>query len=197
MEILHFTPEKELIEQLRYTTTLTDKSMYLYKDAKITIEDMPIEDFLPTQMYVMKDHLETQRNIRRELLNKNYDTFKLMGGITLRKSGIETTMIPPIVEEDDEFGPCLLDGTHRAYLARQLGMKTLGVVYVSGVLNEIPMIALPNRWGDIAEYSVIPDSSQKKRRRNLAGSKYDYYRDFSAITGVGKDPRSEMVLQGV
>lgn len=67
------------------------------------------------------------------------------------------------------------------------------MIHVSNVLKDRPMIALPNKWDEIVEYDLIPeDKTKKKRYRDLPGDKYDYYRDFSNITGIGKDPRSAL-----
>jgi hypothetical protein len=195
MEIINFTPAGQLIEKVRKTTMLNDKTIYPYMDSKISIEDMPIEDFLPTQLYILKDHLEVQKALRESLLAKGHDTLRLYGSIVLKNSGISIGMMPPIVEEDHEFGPCLLDGTHRAYLAKQLGMKSLKVLRICDIPKDLPMIALPNRWDEVIEYDIIPtDKSKKKRYRDLP-NKYSYYRDFSEITGVGKDPRSELTME--
>lgn len=194
MEIVHFTPPEQLIEQVRDTTMLTDKSVFPYKNADICVEDISIDEFLPTQLYVLKEHLEVQRQLRETFLYKGCDTLRLYGAVLLRSARGSTVMMPPIVEDDCEFGPCLLDGTHRAYLARQLGFKSLGVIHVYGVSKDTPMIPLPNRWDEIIEYDEIPtDKSKKKRYRNLP-DKYSYYRDFSEITGIGKDPRSRMTV---
>jgi hypothetical protein len=197
MEIVNFTPTDQLIEQVRNTTMLTDKSIYPYKDADISVKEMSIDDFLPTQLYILKDHLETQKELRQSILDKGHDTLRLYGSVMLKNAGVLIGMMPPIVENDYEFGPCLLDGTHRAYLARQLGLKSLGVLYISGVLRETPMIALPNQWNELIEYDTIPtDKSKKKRYRNLP-DKYNYYRDFSGITGTGKDSRSIMNVERI
>lgn len=194
MEIINFMPTNQLIERVRKTTMLNDKSAYPYINADISIEDMPIDNFLPTQLYILKDHLEIQKELRQSLLEKGHDTLRLYGSILLKNAGISIGMMPPIVEDDYEFGPCLLDGTHRAYLARQLGMKSLSVLRICGVPKDMPMIPLPNQWNEIVEYDIIPtDKSKKKRYRDLP-NKYDYYRDFSEITGIGKDPRSEMII---
>lgn len=193
MEILRFTSSEQLIEQVRNTTMLTDKTIHPYKNAIIRLEEMPIDDILPTQLYILNDHLETQKNLRYELLEKGHDTLRLFGSVILRSVDMTVGMMPPVVEDDHEFGPCLLDGTHRAYLARQLGMRTLGVLHVSEVSKDIPMIAFPNQWDEIVEYDEIPvEKSKKKYYRSLPKDKYQYYRDFSEITGIGKDPRSEM-----
>lgn len=195
MEIINFMPTNQLIERVRKTTMLNDKSAYPYINADISIEDMPIDDFLPTQLYILKDHLEIQKELRQSLLEKGHDTLRLYGSILLKNTGISIGMMPPIVEDDYEFGPCLLDGTHRAYLARQLGMKSLSVLRICGVSKDMPMIPLPNQWNEIVEYDVIPtDKSKKKRYRDLQ-NKYNYYRDFSEITSIGKDPRSEMIME--
>jgi hypothetical protein len=195
MEIVRFTPADQLIEQVRNTTMLTNKSIRPYENADIRIKEMPIDEFLPTQLYVLKDHLEVQKELRQSLLKQGHDTLRMYGSVLLKNAGILTGMMPPIVEDDQEFGPCLLDGTHRAYLARRLGIKSLGVLHVSGVSKETPMIPLPNQWNEIIEYDTIPtDKSKKKHYRNLP-DKYSYYRDFSEITGVAKDPRSEMTVE--
>jgi hypothetical protein len=196
MEIIEFTPSDKLIDQVRNVTMLADKSVYPYKKADITIEDMAIDHFLPTQLYITEDHLEFQNNLREELLKDGYDTLRLYGSILLRNVETIIGMIPPIVEDDHEFGPCLLDGTHRVYLARMLGIKTLSVLHISSVLEDTPMIALPNRWDEIVKYGTMPVNDLKKRRRELPKSKYNYYRDFSNIVGVpAKDARSEAIIE--
>lgn len=196
MEIMRFTPAEQLIEQVRNVSMLTDKSTFPYRNASIKIEEMPINDILPTQLYILKDHLEIQDNLRNSLLEKGHDTLRLFGSMILKNAGITIGMMPPVVEDDYEFGPCLLDGTHRAYLAKKLGLRCLGVLHISGVEKNTPMIPLPNRWDELIEYGVIPqDKSKKKRYRDLP-DKYSYYRDFSEITGIGKDPRSEIIIAG-
>ncbi|MEI6851152.1 MAG: hypothetical protein WCK26_04260, partial [Candidatus Saccharibacteria bacterium] len=155
MEILNFMPAEQLIEKVRQTTMLNNKSIYPYKDARIEIEEMQVDDFLPTQLYVLKDHLEKQQELREQILERGHDTLRLYGSILLKNAGISIGMMPPIVEDDHEFGPCLLDGTHRAYLARQLGVKSLAVLRICGVPKEMPMIPLPNQWNEIIEYGII------------------------------------------
>ena len=192
MEILSFTPPKQIIERVRNVTMLNDKLVFPYKDADISIEDVNLDEILPTQLYVLQQNLEVQKSIRESLLENNCDTLQLFGGIVLQNCGITTGMLPPVVEDDGEHRPCLIDGTHRAYLAKQLGMRSMVIVHISGVPIEMPMIPLPNRWDEIVEYEIIPtDKNLKKRYRDLPGEKYNYYRDFSNITGIAKDPRSE------
>lgn len=194
MEILKFTPESQLIEQVRNTTMLTDKTIRPYQHADICIENIPLNKILPTQLYVLREHLEVQKDLRNALLEKGCDTLRMRGSLLLRHAGVTVGLMPPVVEDDPEFGMCLLDGTHRAVIARRVGEKCIRVVHISGVLPDRPMIAMPNQWSEIVEYSVIPeDKTKKKRYRDLPGSKYDYYRDFSEITGVGKDPRTAML----
>jgi hypothetical protein len=193
MEILHFTPEYQLVKQLQDTTMLTNKSVHPYENADIRIEEMPIDGFSPTQLYVLKEHLEVQKDLRESFLDKGYDTLRLYGAVLLKNAGITAWMMPPIVEDDQEYGPCLLDGAHRAYLARQLGIRSIGVLHISGILTNTPMIALPTRWDEVIEYESEPtDKSKKKHYRNIPNM-YNYYRDFSGITGIGKDPRSALM----
>jgi len=70
MEILNFMPAEQLIEKVRQTTMLNNKSIYPYKDARIEIEEMQVDDFLPTQLYVLKDHLEKQQELREQILER-------------------------------------------------------------------------------------------------------------------------------
>lgn len=195
MEIVNFIPTNQLIEKIRDTTMLNDKSIQPYKYADISVEDIPIDEFSPTQLYILRDHLEIQKELRDSLLEKDCDTLRLYGSILLKNAGVSIWMMPPIVEDDHEFGPCLLDGTHRAYLAKQLGKKSLGVIRIRNTSKDMPMISLPNNWNEIVEYDTMPtDKSKKKRYRDLP-NKYDYYRDFSQITGIGKDPRSKITME--
>jgi hypothetical protein len=193
MEIVHSIPAEQLIEQVREVTMLSDKAAYPYKDADIRIEEMSLDSFRPTQLYILRNHLELQSNLRQELNHCGIDTLRMIGGVVMRSANVVIGMLPPIVEDDVEYGPCLLDGTHRAYLARQLGLRSLNVFHITGINETMPMIAKPNEWNEMVEYDEIPvDKSLKKRYRDLPREKYNYYRDFSAITGIGKDPRSKM-----
>ena len=195
MEIVNFIPTNQLIEKVRDTTMLNDKSIQPYKYADISVEDIPIDEFSPTQLYILRDHLEVQKELRNSLLEKDCDTLRLYGSILLKNAGVSIWMMPPIVEDDHEFGPCLLDGTHRAYLAKQLGMKSLGVIRIRNTSKDMPIISLPNNWNEIVEYDTIPTDKSKKKRYREPPNKYDYYRDFSQITGIGKDPRSKITME--
>ncbi len=192
IKTVELIPPSQIIDNLRNVNMMHNREAYPYRDSKFSFEEMPLDNIRPTQLYVLKEHLKIQHDLRTELLSHGIDTLRMLGVIAIRGTD-EYIMMPPIVEEDIEHGSCLLDGTHRAYYARQLGAKSLGVLHIYNVDKSLPMTALPNDWEEIIEYNDIPiDKSLKKYYRELDGEKYQFYRDFAEITGVSKDPRSEI-----
>lgn len=112
---------------------------------------------------------------------EGHDPLLLDGGLRLRNGDTSVGLIPPIVEDDPEHGPCLIDGAHRVYGGRRVGQSVLNVVRIRNPLTTAPIYAFPNAWDEIVEYDATPtDPALKKRYREDPRS---LYRDFSRLNG--------------
>jgi len=91
-------------------------------------------------------------------------------------------MVPPIIEHDSEHGNCLVDGTHRICMARQLGKRTVRAIYISGVPIEYPLFAFPSEWSEMVEYDAAPPDGPLKRVYR-PGDPMRLRRDFGPLNG--------------
>lgn len=186
-------PKADLPSEVEKITMLRDASVYPYENSDIDIVSLGLNDFRPIQLYVLKKALLRQYNLRKELLEQGHDTLRLEEGLRLNNDGYRVGMIPPVVEEDSEYGYCLLDGAHRAYLAKELGHKSLSVLRIRNVPTQYPLAAYPNEWGDMVEYDKLP-ARESLRRRYRSGYQPDkLFRDLSCLTGEqGRMPGDEV-----
>ena len=171
----------ELIDTLHSTTLVEDSTILPYEHSTITIKEMDVEEIAPTTLYVVKKGLQFQRSLRQTLQSVGHDPLWLEGGLRLEHKGQRVGLIPPIVEDDPDHGPCLIDGAHRVYNGRKVGQATIRVIHILNVLPSTPIYAHPNTWDEIIEYDEIPSNPElKKRYRDNPRS---LYRDFSSING--------------
>jgi hypothetical protein len=175
-------PPADLIEKVRGTSLLGDPDTKPYEYADIAIEEMRISDLAPTTLYVIKRGLKFQHDLRQSLLAYGHDPLRLERGLQLREGDSSIGLVPPIVEEDAENGPYLIDGAHRTYVARKLGVEVISVLRIRDVLQSAPFYAFPNEWDEIIEYDETPaDPVLKKHYRG--DSPRSLYRDFSKLNG--------------
>jgi len=123
MKINGFKSRKELIENLYGASTLVDENARPYRDAEISIATVAIDELRPTQYYAIGENIERQRQLRDAILPYGEDTIRMQsGGVEIEQAEGECEiMIPPLVEEDAKEGLMLVDGTHRAMLAKTMG----------------------------------------------------------------------------
>lgn len=160
---------------------MQDPTVLPYEHATISIEEMQVDEIAPTTLYVIKKGLQLQRDLRQTLQSIGHDPLWLEGGLWLQQDGQRIGLIPPIVEDDPDHGPCLIDGAHRVYNGRKIGQVTIRVIYISNALSSTPIYAHPNTWDEVIEYDDTPSNPElKKRYRNNSRS---LYRDFSSING--------------
>lgn len=180
----------ELIANVR-ETTLLGSDVRPYQDATIEIKEVSLDEFRPLQLYVLRNNIRVQDGLRRSLAHLGHDPLQLDGGLTIRNGDHTVGLIPPIVEEDSEHGYCLVDGTHRTYLGRQLGLRSMTALCITDVPTEYPVYAFPNEWSEVVEYDAVPaDKSLKKRYR--PGNSDHLRRDLGFLNGsVRREAGSE------
>ena len=116
----------------------------------------------------------------------------------MKKMGGGGVMLPPIVEEYDREGLLLVDGMHRTTLARRMGMKIIRAIVVRNINSDFAITRrqLPNKWSEVTIFPTLEALKLARKQgfvhRNTgdaADGGNAVYRDFSSLTGRGKDVR--------
>ena len=200
MKVEGFKSQEELIDNLYQASTLADKNARPYAGSDISIEEVNINAFQPTQRYVINSGVRKQEDLRKLILPYSEDTLHMKtGGISIvdEENG-NGVMLPPIIEEDSREGLLLVDGMHRTTMARRIGMTTIRAVVIRGVDSDFAVTKrrLPNEWNEVTTFPTLGDLKIARKqgfvhrnRGNVAGDGSAAYRDFSSFTGRGKDER--------
>ncbi len=180
--VVEVISEDRLIEQVRGVTLFKDPSVKPYENAKIDIRSIDLSEVRPTTLYVLRQNLEIQRRLAASLGDQGHDPLSLEGALMLDDGINQMGLTPPLVEVDQEHGPCLIDGAHRVYIGRETGRRVIRALYIDGTNPDHPIYAYPNDWEHILEYDNVPgDPALKKHYRN--DNPVALYRDFSQING--------------
>lgn len=201
MKVEGFKSQEELIDNLYQASTLADKNARPYAGSDISIEEVNINAFQPTQRYVINSGVRKQEDLRKLILPYSEDTLHMKtGGISIvdEENGEGGVMLPPIIEEDDHEGLLLVDGMHRTTLARRMGVETIRAVVIRGVDSNFAVTKrrLPNEWSEVTAFPTLDDLKNARKQGFVNRNKGDApgdgsatYRDFSSFTGRGKDVR--------
>lgn len=189
------TPWDELETMLREVPLLNQPDTRPYAEATISIERFRLSELASTTRYILDELVAVQGLIRASLLPHGYDQLDLRdGGLLLGTDEGPKRIIPPIVEtyEPEGVAKYILDGSHRAHLARMAGEEAgeddpeLTVVYVRGGIK-YPPYAFTNPWEEVTLVAERPaDKSLWKNYRDY-DRRYELYRDYSHI--VDSAPR--------
>lgn len=201
MKVEGFKSQEELIDNLYQASTLADKNARPYAGSDISIEEVNINAFQPTQRYVINSGVRKQEDLRKLILPYSEDTLHMKtGGISIvdEEHGEGGVMLPPIIEEDSYEGLLLVDGMHRTTLARCMGVETIRAVVIRGVDSDFAVTKrrLPNEWNEVTAFPTLDDLKNARKQGFVHRNKGDApgdgsatYRDFSSFTGRGKDVR--------
>lgn len=176
--------------------------IFVYKDAKISLrENVDPNEVNPTTFYLLRENTERQKLIRRELLEKGYDSLHLTGALEILNDTNEKWLLaPPIIEvtqrvvkykrQDGEIAyrssfklqiPIINDGAHRVSLAMK-SKETFNAVWISGVNQNYShaFYAHPNGWDMVKTVDSVPSTKEGKKLYRLP-EVYNVYRDFGVI----------------
>lgn len=177
----------ELETQLRDVSLLGDPSQKPYQNAKLELKTISTDEVWPVARYILEDHLEVQRFLHSVFMAEHgIDTLDLEDDQTrvlfhLDGEPEEWALIPPIVEESSVDGkPLLVDGEHRFFLARELGVP-IKVIWVSHVPEIYPVVATPIEWNEVELQAEVPDISLKRKYRYPKLSDFPDISSFSNI----------------
>ena len=200
MKVEGFKSQEELIDNLYQASTLADKNARPHAGSDISIEEVNINAFQPTQRYVINSGVRKQEDLRKLILPYSEDTLHMKtGGISIvdEENG-NGVMLPPIIEEDSREGLLLVDGMHRTTMARRIGMTTIRAVVIRHVDEHFAVTKrrLPNEWNEVTTFPTLGDLKIARKQGFVHRNKGDapgdgraVYRDFSFFTGRGKDER--------
>lgn len=188
---VQYRGEEELLDRLRRVTLLKRPDVYVYRDAALSLEEIPVEDLYPAQRYVLVHELQKVRHLKWELERFGFDLFHLNGYLKIWLEGEDEAvdLLPPVVEESVERNGRLVnlinDGMHRLYLA-YLEWVVPQVVLVRGVPEDLPYYAfpMPEQWKGVQVVRDLPPGYIKKWHR--IRDHHSLYRNFnSAFDNVG------------
>jgi len=175
---------------------LIDEALRPYREATIKLLDVPPSDLNLTTLYALKANIETQRHLRTSLLEFGYDSLNLGGLLRYEwDDGKEYSLMPPVVEVVERYCkilprpweisyetafpikfPVLLDGFHRAYLARELWLP-LQVLFIDHIDPTCPSYAHPNSWEEVKLCDSVP-TDPKDKKHYISENPKTYYKNF-------------------
>lgn len=186
LEVEQFS-EQDLIKRLRKLTMLEDESVFPYKNAFISLENISLDDLFPAQRYVLKQELLKVRGLKWQLEDHGIDLFNLNGFVRMKLEGTPepVDLLPPVVEEiierNGRIANIINDGMHRVYTA-YLEWVIPQVVFVRGLPKNIPYYSFPipeKDWTKIELRDDIPIGFIKKWHRIEQNKKL--YRNFNSV----------------
>ncbi|MGI8634532.1 MAG: hypothetical protein ACR2KZ_03930, partial [Segetibacter sp.] len=145
VEITEIKSGQELVEAINDVPLLrksaNGETIYSYKNARVSLEEMQLSDIRPVSLYVVRSGLLKQAQLQRDLARHGQDPLNLEASFRVSNEQQAWDLMPPIVEDDPEDGPCLIDGTHRGYQARLLGRKTFKALRIQTADPRYPIYA--------------------------------------------------------
>lgn len=187
MNIKKYNTE-DLILRLKQTTLKGNPDIKPYKDATIILENLNINDILPTAFYYFYDHVLKLNSVKDTLSSEGLDIFHLDGYVEFEKDNQLLTLTPPIIEVVDGKN-LLLDGIHRIVLSCLLEKDNVQCAIVYGAKPLPYAIENPNGWKDVKVFESEVPPGFKTRNRRYPDSEYKYYTRVFNFDGTVQIPR--------
>ncbi len=174
----------EVEHMLRNVRLMGDTHIKPYEDAIIEPKHAAITTLQPIALYVLAEQLTVQKKLSPLFQDFSLNIFDLRSSIRYDFAGQSFTMTPPIVEtyydvEQKKEVSIVLDGLHRIWLARLLGLKSIGVIQIRHIKKECSLVALPVSWREVKEYAQVPTVKRKYRYPTL-----EAFPDISSFSDV-------------
>ncbi len=192
MNITHFKKytKQHLIIKLKKVILLnsekTGKPIFVYKDSKIELKEVRVEDLVPLQLYQLKSSNQLVLNLYKTFKKKYKDDIFNMDGYYTYKSGDKKyAFIPPIIEcvenSKGEILKIIIDGLHRILLAKKLKKQKITVVVIKNIPQKLILPVTPNRWEEIKVVKTAPERKDKRKWLVPPEEGYLYYRNFQSV----------------
>jgi len=127
-----------------------------YQWADIEYRVIDPNEVKPTATYVLRRNLQNIAELGAELAGNGFDIFDLLGAVRIRE---DEFIIPPVLEVWNEL-PYLgvlvvVDGGHRLWKARELGVE-VGCVVISGHIDSMLPVLPLDGWSDVTVCDQVP-----------------------------------------
>jgi len=192
LKIHRFHPWRSLEERLRSCYLLHDRSIHPYRHARIRTQLVDIDDLSPLALYVVKRRLDEVLELHDVLMSQYCLGLWDLPGLVEYSYRLpdEQLLAPPVLERYTETAwdghPLvigLMDGLHRCWQARSLGLAKVRAVVITEV--PYPPLPLPTSWGEVC---VVEKPPEKSKRRNLRYKREeDYPASFKTTTRITKE----------
>lgn len=180
-------PWEQIEDGLRQVPLLNKRDVFPYAGAAIELREIPYSEVRTTSLYVARNLLAVQEAIAEDIAEEGHHPLRMESGLILGSviDGEQklTGFIPPIVEETDEEGMYVLDGSHRTNLGRWTGRTAFNAIHISGIREDCPAYAYPNEWTEVVHYDEVPKEPSLRKNYREPGVLYGLYRDFGALNG--------------
>ena len=213
IEILRKIPFNELEYMIRKVPLVkkdeNGSEIFPYKDAYINLRKFRFEEVNPPTFYLLRDNLNTQRNLAKTLTEKyEIDPLRFDNEIAaVELKNLDTNEIwlltPPIIEnvsrqisyvrQEGEIDysdkpitinvPLICDGAHRVAISKEFGGYFNGINIV-GASPKHPYYAHPNGWDMVNIVNEVPKTKEDKKLYSREDC-YALYRNFDVL-GCGK-----------
>src|SRR3989344_4294223 len=162
LEITDISNWPTVENRLRQVVLLGDRAFYPYRKANLSLQTVCPKDIFPLAMYALLPQLSFISSLYEELMRLEVDILNFDSQISSIDFtwGKQGRLAPPLIEINDG---CLLlvDGLHRVYLGRLLGLETISAVIADGVESTLP--CLPVSWDDVILTDTVPPANLKRK----------------------------------
>ncbi|HLI71596.1 MAG TPA: HD domain-containing protein [Ktedonobacteraceae bacterium] len=172
---------------LRKVELQGDRKLLPYSHARIALRRCAISDLRPTSFYVLESRLEEHRKLQARLQHDYVlSLFDLTGMLRYKQNDRSFLISPPIIEtyyesEENAMITAIVDGLHRLWLARELGLSEVWVIEISDIPQQFPLVPLPLQWKDVRVVTSVPSPEHKRRFRFPS---FEDFPDISNLTSV-------------
>lgn len=207
-----FEPIEEAFGRLKIAPleAAGEEKIIIYKNANLRLGEFFPREVNPTSLYVLSHSLRLIRQMRAQLVDRyQIDILQLTSILHIRDGDGELDkydkvigIAPPFVEIYEEIIqiiphpedrcppgplplqiPILKDGIHRAWIAKELGVK-LSCIVASGALKKHLPYAYPNDWLQVRVYDKKPEQKKYYRRQNP----YSFMRPLRVLRQTSDTP---------
>lgn len=175
-----------------------EEKVLFYENASMRLAEFDPEELNPVSLYLLQKNIDFQIELRAHLLRQyEIDTLKQNEVLHLQdKDGKIHSLIPPYVEistervvllpkkGDRQAPPCsvvniplIIDGLHRAEVARALGLNLFCITVRTKKTLNYPYAAYPVSWSEVQIYPEVPKVKKLYRRQDP----YTFMRPLDAM----------------
>lgn len=178
-EIVNNLESVKLLTQLKKVKLVGFPNIEPYRYADISIEKANVSNIFPSAFYLLKNNLNRVIQMYQDLLKENIDIFNLENLIQYK----DTALAPPILEifQDEKV---IVDGAHRFFIARSLGLSNIKVILIKNA--SIPLPVLPIDWESVNILEEVPKVKRIYNPIIPENEHSKFYRDFSHLGSSGE-----------